>query len=42
MAPFSNASAFAVPKKTMRIQMILFSDDSTLNIVFAQLRFDIK
>ena len=29
MAMFSNASAFAVPNKTMRIQMILFSDDYT-------------
>ena len=34
MTPFSNASVFAVPNKTMRIQMILFLDDSTLNSVF--------
>ena len=34
MSPFSNASVFAVPNKTTRIQMIAFSDDSTLNSVF--------
>ena len=34
MTPFSNATVFAVPKKTTGIQMVPFSDDSTLNIVF--------
>ena len=28
MTPFSNGSVFAVPNKTMHIQMILFSKDS--------------
>ena len=39
---FSNASVLAVPNKIMRIQMIPFSDDSTLNSVFEYLRFGIK
>ena len=34
MTPFTNASVFAVPNKRMGIQMIAFSDESTLNSVF--------
>ena len=34
MTPFLNASVLAVHEKTTNVQMIPFSDDSTLNSVF--------
>ena len=34
MTPFLNASVLAVPNKITRIQMVPFSVDNTLNIVF--------